>query len=375
MAETLFGGPVRPAYRRPLMKEMTAVPRHGGVAVSTFAGCGGSTLGLMAAGWAVPIAVEFLPLAAETYRANFPGRRVIQTDIRAVTAEQIQELAGEPIDLLEGGPPCAGFSSSGIRSRGWGKERRYSSGPNQRVDDLFDEWFRLVEGLRPRAVLAENVAGMMEGRALEEHVHALMRGLSEAGYSAHAMVLDAADYGVPQNRRRLIIVGYRRDVVDGYPTFPVATLEQYTLREALDTVDPIDPNHFCFVDESSMKPFAVGRAWEAMKGLRPWGPVDPEDPEGLPVRQYYSMFLGDWDRPCRTITAKAGDPSTASVVHPDECRKFTPAELLAIQGFPPDFRLVGTLKQRTERIGRAVPPPLYRAIGGAIARDLGLVTT
>lgn len=400
---------VVPPYVRPTMAEIQARPTNGLRAVSTFSGCGGSSLGLRMAGWDVRASVEFIPSAAETYRANFPRTAVLEKDIRRVTPDDLlvaAEVERGELDLLEGSPPCASFSQAGMRERGWDTVKKYSE-TQQRTDDLFWEWTRLLEGLAPRAFLAENVPGMLAGNALEEYAHKITRDLSELGYRVAAKVLNSANYGVPQERRRLIFVGLRHDL-GARPSFPAPTVaEPHTIAQALAAVDPRDPDHAPYLAPSSMRGKAVGRTWEWRAGLRdnqacarcgrPLAEHSYEDvtvgsvrktkdraaetrvqrrpfcadgERAIEVKDYFLFTVPDLDRPCPTLTATGAQVGAASVVHPTECRKFTPAEAKAISGFPADFVLTGTREQRYERIGRTVTPPLYEAVGREIARAL-----
>ena len=213
-------------YRRRTMAEILRVPWNGLTGVGSFSGCGGSSLGLTAAGFSMPYAIEFSPAAAATYRANFPSTFIDERDIREISAEDIlrgMALERGQLDLFEGSPPCASFSSAGRRSKDWGKEKVYSDVGSQRTDDLFWEWARLLEGLLPRAFIAENVPGMLHGPALEEYAYKIIQDLTTLGYRVNAKVLNSAHYGVPQDRERLIFLGLREDVGEGLPEHPLPT--------------------------------------------------------------------------------------------------------------------------------------------------------
>jgi DNA (cytosine-5)-methyltransferase 1 len=397
----------RADLERLTMADVEARTKNGLVAVGSFSGCGGSSLGLRLAGWSVPYAIEFIPEAAKTYQANAPTTFVDTRDIRKVDPEDVLRRLGlerGDLDLFEGSPPCASFSSAGKREKGWGEEKSYSDGEKQRTDDLFFEWMRILDGLYPRAFLAENVPGMMMGRALEEYTHKIIAELSELGYHVRAKVLNACWYGTPQLRERLIFVGLRRDVAD-YPfDFPAPTVDPpYTLRDALATVGELDPAD---VAAASMEKYAVGRAWKKITDARAEGrevrfetlpcercgePLVARTHEilkttgngvvtkatcadGAPAeiaKEYFMLVVPELDRPCPTVTATSAQTGAASVCHPTECRKFVQAELRAICGFPTDFALTGTREQQVERMGRAVPPPMYEVVGRAIAERLG----
>src|SRR5207249_1070705 len=137
--------------------------------------------------------------------------------------------AGE-IDVLEGSPPCASFSTAGKREKGWGKIKAYSD-TRQRTDDLFFEFARLLEGLQPRVFVAENVSGLVKGTAKGFFLR-ILAALKACGYSVRARVLDAQWLGVPQARQRLIFIGVRADL-GTEPIFPKPLPYRYSVREAL----------------------------------------------------------------------------------------------------------------------------------------------
>ena len=224
----------KPPYQIPTMTEIAnGKGRTELTAVSTFSGCGGSCLGLEWAGFDVRWASEFVPAAAEVYRLNHPGVPVDDRDIRTVTPDHLLDAAGiEPgdLDLLEGSPPCASFSTAGSREKGWGQVKKYSD-TNQRTDDLFYEYARLLRDLQPRAFVAENVSGLVKGKA-KGYFKLILAELRACGYRVGAKVLDAQWLGVPQRRQRLIFVGFRNDLgID--PVFPAPLPYRYTVADAL----------------------------------------------------------------------------------------------------------------------------------------------
>jgi DNA (cytosine-5)-methyltransferase 1 len=152
----------KPPYCVPSLAEIRSLPWNGYDVLSTFSGCGGSCLGFAMAGFRVLWASEFIPAAQETYRANHPGTLLDTRDIRTVQPAVILAAIGKQpgeIDVLEGSPPCASFSTAGQREAGWGKVRAYSD-TRQRTDDLFFEFARILRGVQPKAFVAENVSGL-----------------------------------------------------------------------------------------------------------------------------------------------------------------------------------------------------------------------
>ena len=170
--------------------------------ISLFAGCGGSSLGYSMAGYRELLAVEWDANAVETFRLNFPDVPVYHGDIATLDVERCLSLAGiapGELDVLDGSPPCQGFSTAG--------KREMSDDRNQ----LFHEFTRLLAGLRPRAFVMENVSGMVKGKMRLIFVE-ILRELKSCGYRVSARLLNAMYFGVPQSRQRLIFIGVREDL-------------------------------------------------------------------------------------------------------------------------------------------------------------------
>lgn len=229
--------PDKPPYRVPTMAEIAAVPKDGPTHVSTFSGTGGSCAGLALAGFRTLWANDCDPAAQACYRLNFPDvildGRPIQR-LRGADILKATGLAAGELDVLEGSPPCTAFSTAGRRDRGWRETKEHAGVVQQAVEDLFFEWLRLLEELRPRAFLAENVAGLARGRAKGMHLEILAR-MKAAGYAVGARIVDAQWLGVPQTRSRLIYLGLRKDlaVTTAGPRFPDPLPYRYSVRDAL----------------------------------------------------------------------------------------------------------------------------------------------
>jgi DNA (cytosine-5)-methyltransferase 1 len=332
------------------MRDIESVPLNGLKTVSTFSGCGGSCLGLRAAGFEALWASEFIPSAAETYRANHPGVYLDTGDIRSVSADSILDRIGLSVgelDLLEGSPPCASFSTAGKREAGWGKVKKYSE-TTQRVDDLFYEYIRLIDGIRPKVFFAENVLGLVKGTAKGYFLDILAQ-MKSIGYNVEARALDAEWLGVPQRRKRIFFVGVRNDL-NLPPAFPQPLPYFYSVREAFEGLPKgYSPN---------LHHYAIGRDWAALK----WG--------GQNKVTRFNLARQHPDRPSWTILQTDGNPGAAGIVHYAENRKLTIAELRRVCGFPDDFILTGTWSQQYERLGRAVPPPVTKALGETLYREV-----
>jgi DNA (cytosine-5)-methyltransferase 1 len=224
----------KPPYRPPMMAEIAAIPWNGLNVASTFAGAGGSSLGYRMAGFRVLWANEFVEAAREVYRLNAREGTIIDgRDIRAVKPEEVLAATGlkaGELDVLDGSPPCAAFSTAGKRAKTWGKVRNYSD-KAQKTDDLFFEFARLLDGIRPRAFVAENVSGLVKGVA-KGYFLEILAALKGCGYRVEARLLDAQWLGVPQARQRMIFIGVRDDL-GLKPAFPAPLPYRYSVRDAL----------------------------------------------------------------------------------------------------------------------------------------------
>jgi DNA (cytosine-5)-methyltransferase 1 len=375
---------IKPPYRVPLMAEVEAIPWNGFTVVSTFSGCGGSCLGYRMAGFRVIWANEFIPAAQETYRANHLETILDTRDIRKIQPREILDAIGMGpggIDLLDGSPPCASFSTAGKRNAVWGRVKAYSDS-RQRTDDLFFEFARLLDGLQPRTFVAENVSGLVKGVS-KGYFLEILKSLKGCGYRVEAKVLDAQWLGVPQMRQRLIFVGVRPDLGVA-PAFPKPLPYRYCVRDALPWISklesfpyeggesfkikdgekkpaptvPSGPYNASYVRheveaETDISRFAINAEWDR---LRP----------GKGSEKYFNLVKPHLDRPCPTATAVGGQSGSASITHPTQRRKFSISELKRICAFPDDFKLTGTYAQQWERLGRAVPPLMMRAIAEAL---------
>jgi DNA (cytosine-5)-methyltransferase 1 len=402
----------KPPYRIPLMGEIAKVRGTNGLkVVSTFSGAGGSCLGFEMAGYDVIWASEFVEAAREVHELNFPHCHVDPNDIRIVEPEEILDdihMDRGEIDLLNGSPPCASFSQAGRREKTWGKTKTYSD-TKQRSDDLFFEFARLVDGLQPRTFVAENVPGLGRGKA-KGYLKMIAKRLRECGYKVAVRELDAQWLGVPQARKRLIFMGVRNDLPFD-PVYPKPLPYRYTVADACPWIvrftadqhgsweppdfagderpaptvattphsagyyhhtieredfypDDLEPEDADTSEKGSqldpeeegcdISRFAIGAEWHNVK---PGGKSD----------KYLNLVKAHPDKPSPTVTQTGGCSSAASVVCPDRPRKFTIPELKRICGFPDDFVLTGSYRQRWERLGRAVPPPMMAAVAGALA--------
>ena len=371
--------PEKPSYRIPSMGEIRAVAGSTGLRVaSTFSGAGGSCLGYAMAGYDVGWASEFVENARACYLANWPGATVDPRDVREVKVEEILESMGlerGELDVLDGSPPCDSFSTAGKRDKSWGKEKPYH-GRVQRTDDLFFEYVRLVDGLNPRAFVAENVAGLVKGKAFG-YFKTILAEMKEAGdgYRVKAFDLNAEWLGVPQRRRRIVFVGVRRDL-GLEPVAPTPLRYRYSIADALPWLaekSVIHDTRGNFKSEGEIAHRPAPTITSGMGGMNSCHfKVHPPPAESLlegtalgreaaklrPGQQsdkYFSLVRPRSTEPSPTITTK-GSRGTASVIHPTEPRKFTVQELKRLFSFPDDYELVGKYREQWARMGLSVPP-------------------
>jgi DNA (cytosine-5)-methyltransferase 1 len=320
--------------------------------VSLFAGCGGSSLGYSMAGFRELAAVEWDALAAESFRLNFPGVFVYQGDICGLSAESLMGAVGigeGELDVLDGSPPCQGFSLAG--------KRRFSDGRNR----LFEEYLRLLRGLSPKAFVMENVAGMAMG-AMRWHLAECVKRMKASGYRVRCALMDAMWFGVPQSRKRLIFVGVREDL-KAEPSHPAPRFGVVRLRDALPSLRE-GPDGGCDMTEADMPPFSdkYAKMWDII-------------PVGGEARDIVRCNWGccaklDPSKVSPTIRHMQTGQGYVTVAHPTERRAMTTEEAKIIQSFPPAFRLAGGYVERWGQIGNAVPPLMMREVALHVRRLL-----
>lgn len=328
----------KPEYKVPSMEEIKAVPWNGYNAISTFSGCGGSSLGYKMAGFKVLWANEFIPIAAETYRLNHDGI-VDERDIRQIQPEEILEAIGMKqgeLDLMDGSPPCDSFSTAGKREKKWGKTKEYL-GTKQRTDDLFFEYARILEGLQPKIFVAENVSGLIKGKS-KGYFKLILQRLKDCGYNVKAKLLDAKWLGVPQMRQRIIFMGVRDDI-DIQPVYPKPLGYNYTVRDAIEFIVNIDHDVKQATDYH-----ATHQVIEYIKQCKPGEKVQKYHPKhyGFVTQRVHN------GQSSPTICQTLG--GTMETFHATERRLLTIPELKRICAFPDDFKLIGTCRRVTWRM-------------------------
>ena len=332
-------------------------------AVDLFSGAGGLSRGLVDAGFEVSAAFETWGPALRSYRANF-SHPSFDRDVSTLDAAEFGRLGIEPEpDVVVGGPPCQGFS---IQRIGDDVDHR---------NDLILAFGRAVIALRSRAFIMENVPGILGGRGKAVTSRFVLQ-MRAAGYEVIHSILDAADYGVPQFRRRVFFVGWRSDLSASFRFPLVETRPRVSVRSAFEDLPPPP------VDLTPMKGDPLHRRTKLspLNQLRlskvPPGGGFEDLPLELRVnchkdgarrighRAVYGRLHPD--RPAGTITARFDSFTRGRFAHPLEDRNITLREGARLQGFPDAHAFLGTQEEIAALIGNAVPPPLARGVASAL---------
>lgn len=335
-------------------------------AIDLFSGCGGLSLGLQNAGYRVIAAVENEPIAGATYQKNHPSTLLLQRDIRSLRPAYLRKRLGMErgqLDLLAGCPPCQGFS------RLWTMNGSYRS--DDPINDLVFEFTKFVKAFMPKAIMMENVPALANDHRLAR----LNRSLRHLGYLAEARVCDATDYGVPQRRRRMILVALR----GRHPVFAQARSATTTVREAIaglhEPGQGSDPLH----DYPVVRSASVMRRIKSIPkdgGSRSDLPSEEQLKCHVQANGFYDVYgRMAWRAPSPTITGGCINPSKGRFLHPTQDRAITLREAALLQGFPRDyyFDMSRGRYHAAQMIGNAFPPHFAehhaRRIKRALAAD------
>jgi DNA (cytosine-5)-methyltransferase 1 len=316
-----------------------------------FSGAGGLALGLEQAGWSHVAAVEYDSVAAETFRNNFPHCDVVVENIRKL---EFHGYRGN-IELLAGGPPCQPFSVAG-HQRAFEDDR-----------DCVPDFVRAVSQVQPQMFLMENVAGLALARH-RAYLHNVLLQLESHGYLVRHAVLDAADYGVPQHRNRLIIIG-TRDVPFSFSSIPQIAVPK-PAREVLTELPPDEPNHA--IVTYAAKPVMRPSPFAGMLVNGGGRPINLDRPsQTIPASAGGNRtHIVDWNGVLLKYHTRlmAGHEPLNGVVK--GVRRLSVRESARLQSFPDSFAFSGTRSAQYRQIGNAVPPQLGKAIGESLHRFL-----
>lgn len=301
--------------------------------ISTFAGCGGSSLGYSMAGFRELLAVEWDDNAVATFKLNFPGMPVYHGDIHKLTVEECLRLTGIKVgelDVLDGSPPCQGFSTAGKRKM------------DDKRNQLYMQFVRLLRGLKPKVLVMENVSGLVKGK-MKLIFADIMRELKASGYKVRCKLLNAMYFNVPQSRQRLIFIGVREDF-ENEPSYPAIQGKPLSVRNAIYDLR---------YDDADLPFNKETRTAQIMYTL-PAGQCDPV---------HHSHVKLHWDKPSRTLLKDF--LGYFHFWHPEQWRPLTLKEWSRLGSFSDSWRWTDK-KNGCQRIGNSVPPLFMRAIAGHI---------
>ena len=329
--------------------------------ISLFSGCGGLDLGFERAGFDIPVANEFDKTIWSTFKANHPKTHLIEGDVRQVNKEDIAEFLDGDVDGIIGGPPCQSWSEAGAL-RGIEDER----------GQLLFDYIRILKDFQPKFFLAENVSGMLANRH-SEAVQNILKLFEGAGYDVSLTLVNAKDYGVAQERKRVFYIGFRKDLNIKFE-FPKGSTEEddkkITLRDII---------------------------WDLQFTAVPAAPKNKHNPEAINNNEYFTgaystIFMSrnrvkSWDEQGYTVQASGRQcqlhPQAPKMVKvgKNDCRfvegkedlyrRMTIREVARVQGFPDDFQFIyDDTDTAYKMIGNAVPVNLAYEVGSAIKSAL-----
>mgnify|MGYP000585881397 CR=1 FL=1 len=329
--------------------------------ISLFSGCGGLDLGFEKAGFEIPVANEFDKKIWETFKVNHPKTKLIEGDIRKVTKNDIDQYLNGDVDGIIGGPPCQSWSAAGSL-RGIEDER----------GQLFFDYIRILKEFSPKFFLAENVSGMLADRH-STAVQNIMKTFEDAGYDVTLTLVNAKDYGVAQERKRVFYIGFRKDLNIEFQ-FPKGSTEDDAKKITLKDI-----------------------IWDLQDSAVPAGPKNRRNPEAINNNEYFTgsystIFMSRnrvkaWDEQAFTVQASGRQcqlhPQAPKMVKIDKndhrfvegkedlYRRMTIREVARIQGFPDDFKFIyEETNNAYKMIGNAVPVNLAYEIALGIKAAL-----
>lgn len=315
--------------------------------ISTFAGCGGSSLGYQLAGFKELLAVEWDDNAVATFKLNFPNVPVYHGDIAKLSSIECMQLAGinkGELDVFDGSPPCQGFSSAG--------NRRLTDPRNS----LFKEYARLIYDIQPKVFVMENVTGMIKGYMKQVYLQCI-NALRDCGYQVKGQVMNAMYYNVAQSRERVIIIGVRNDL-NIQPSHPLPQTKPIVFKEAVKDIEHEDEHRY---PSSRVLKYAQSHpgGWSTDRNLM----IKISGKS----HSCASLKWAQWDIVTGTIAKQ--EIVDSGIMHPNRRRYLSMNELKAVASFPQSFNMINR-KNAIERIGNSVPPNLMKAIALHIRTEI-----
>lgn len=341
------------------------------VFIDLFAGAGGLSVGLQQAGFELIAATDWDHWSCETLRANHPDILVHEGDISKINLTDFaQSIGTETVDLIAGGPPCQGFSQLG---------KRMKDDPR---NQLWREYMRFVAFFKPKMFLMENVPQLLTS----EEFLKIKRLAENLGYEVKESVLHAVEYGVPQKRKRAIIIGSRigtpkhpdptHVAPNRYNLFNSELKPWRTVKDAMGDL-PLKPNGIDWHVGRNPTPTSLKR----YKSIPPGGnrfnlpkEITPECWKRKPTGSTDVFGRLEWDKPSLTIRTEFFKPEKGRYLHPEAHRPITIREAARLQTFPDDYIFIGSNVQVAKQIGNAVPCRLGFVIGKELFQLLNPVS-
>lgn len=309
----------------------------------TFVCGGGSTMGYKLAGFNHIGGVEFTEHYSRVYKKNHNPKYFYTEDIRDFNKREDLPSELYDLDLLDGSPPCAAFSTVGAREKVWGKKSKYED-KSQVKDDLVFIYCDTIKKLKPKTFILENVSGLTKGNA-KSYLHRIIKRMSKT-YNVQAFLIKASDVGIPQMRQRVFIIGSRKDL-----NFGKLNLEFDCPKVGFDCT-----KKFWDIEEPNLdiRNYAIYKQWK-------------ETEIGKSHEKRFSLCKPYLNKPCYTITEKSSNQSAASVCHPIKPRKLNGKEVSLLSTFPMDYNFLDVTPSSV--MGRSVLPVVMANISYQIRKQ------
>ena len=337
-----------------MLEDLKTVPKRGVSVMSTFACGGGSTMGYKLAGCDVIAANDIDPEMAWHYKHNLNPKHYFLCPIRDLLTKDLPpELFN--LDILDGSPPCSTFSMAGSREKAWGKDKHFREGQAKQVlSDLFFDYLDLVDRLKPRVAIAENVKGMILGNA-KGYTKLVMQQLKDIGYRPQLFLLNAADCGVPQRRERVFFCAVRDDI----KTKPLELKPKHRWISAGEATADLQE----LTNDEIRDTAPTSEALSFWKDTRPGASFAAAKERATGKANGFGRVRNLEKAPSCTLTSNAGD-----FYHWSQCRKLTFREWKRLGSFPDDYH-AKTDKIGKYMIGMSVPPRMTKVVADAVCEQ------
>lgn len=347
-------------------------------AIELFAGAGGLGLGLSQAGFDIVLANEVNTDFSQSFSQNHKKTKMLVGDIKDINfKEEISKLNTSPIDLVSGGPPCQGFSTVGAKN--------FDDSRNS----LFYQFVRAVKEIKPNYLLFENVSGF---KSLYNGVifETLLKELDKLRYHTKFQVIDASHFGLPQVRKRTIVIGWKSGLTPVEFPKPQFTNNKLSLIDAISDLPKLGVNDSSNVYNSKpqndyQKEMRIGvevltehnssnygKKMQKILELVPEQGTIEDIPKSLRPKKYFKNTYARLspNLPSPTITRNFGTPSSSRCIHPFQNRALSTREGARLQGFPDSYTFFGSKTAKNLQIGNSVPPILGKVIGKKIIESI-----